>query len=360
MNDAPSSPLAAALLAWYAEHKRALPWRDHPDPYVVWISEVMLQQTQVATVMPYFARWMQRFPTVEALAAADEQEVLALWEGLGYYRRARALHRAAREIVARHGGNLPTDPKALQRLPGIGKYTARAIASLAFGRDVAVLDGNIKRVFARVAALETPIDTAAGEKALWELAESHLPPGRAADYNQALMDLGATVCTPRAPRCAVCPLDSFCKARQSGNPEAFPKKQRRQRQPHYTVVAAVIRRGGRVLIAQRPAEGLLGNLWEFPGGKVEQGETLEVALQREIREELAAEIAIEAPFGVYRHAYTHFRVTLHAFLARLEGSEPQAVQVQALRWVSPAALADFPMGKIDRQIARRCREACGG
>ena len=354
------SPLAAALLAWYAAHKRALPWRDHPDPYAVWVSEVMLQQTQVATVMPYFACWMQRFPTVEALAAADEQEVLALWEGLGYYRRARALHRAAREIVARHGGSLPADPSALQSLPGIGKYTAHAIASLAFGRDVAALDGNVRRVFARVAALETPIDTAAGEKALWALAESHLPPGRAADYNQALMDLGATVCTPRAPRCVACPLDSFCKARQNGNPEAFPKKQRRQRQPHYIVVAAVIRRGGRVLIAQRPAEELLGYLWEFPGGKVEQGETLEVALQREIREELAAEIAIEAPFGVYRHAYTHFRVTLHAFLARLEGSEPQAVQVQALRWVSPAALADFPMGKIDRQIARRCREACGG
>ena len=359
MSDA-LSPLAAALLAWYAAHQRALPWRNHPDPYAVWVSEVMLQQTQVATVMPYFAHWMQRFPTVEALAAADEQEVLALWEGLGYYRRARALHRAAQEIVARHGGSLPADPKALQRLPGIGKYTAHAIASLAFGRDVAVLDGNVKRVFARVAALETPIDTAAGERALWALAESHLPPGRAADYNQALMDLGATVCTPRAPRCAACPLDSFCKARQSGNPEAFPKKQRRQRQPHYTVVAAVIRRGGRVLIAQRPAEGLLGNLWEFPGGKVEQGETLETALQREIREELNVEIAIVAPFGVYRHAYTHFRVTLHAFLARLESGEPRAVQVQALRWVSPAALADFPMGKIDRQIARRCREACDG
>jgi len=348
------TPFASTLLTWYAAHARDLPWRGHPDPYAVWVSEVMLQQTQVATVKPYFARWMARFPTVEALAQADEQDILALWEGLGYYRRARALHRAAREVVAHYGGRLPDDPQTLQTLPGIGKYTAHALASLAFGRDVPVLDGNVKRVLARVFAVATPVDTAAGERALWVLAEAHLPRGKAADYNQALMDLGATVCTPRAPRCAVCPLETQCRARQSGNPEAFPKKRRRQRQPHYTVVAAVIRRAdGRVLIAQRPAEGLLGNLWEFPGGKVEQGETREQALKREIREELAVEIAVEAPFGVYRHAYTHFRVTLHAFLAQLECGTPRPLGVQAVRWVTPDALDAFPMGKIDRQIARR-------
>ncbi len=351
------SPFADALLAWYATHARDLPWRGHPDPYAVWVSEVMLQQTQVETVKPYFARWMARFPTVAALAQADEQDVLALWEGLGYYRRARALHRAAREVLARYGGRLPADPEALQTLPGIGKYTAHAIASLAFGRDVPVLDGNVKRVLARAFAVDTPVDTAAGERALWALAEAHLPRGKAADYNQALMDLGATVCTPRAPRCASCPLEALCRARQSGNPEAFPKKRRRQRQPHYTVVAAVIYRDdGRVLIAQRPAEGLLGNLWEFPGGKVEQGETLEAALKREILEELAVAIDVEAPFGVYRHAYTHFRVTLHAFLARLVRGEPQAVGVQAWRWVTRDALDAFPMGKIDRQIARRWQD----
>ncbi len=348
-----TSSFAAALLAWYAAHGRSLPWRGLRDPYAVWVSEVMLQQTQVATVAPYFRRWMARFPTVEALAAADEQEVLALWEGLGYYRRARALHRAAQEVVARHGGRLPADPQALQRLPGIGKYTARAVASLAFGRDVPVLDGNVRRVLARVFAVEAPADTAAGEKALWALAAEHLPPGRAADYNQALMDLGAMVCTPRAPRCAVCPLASFCRARAGGNPEAFPRKKRRRRPPHYTVAAAVIRREGRVLIAQRPAEGLLGSLWEFPGGKVEHGETPEAALRREIREELGTEIAVVAPFGRYRHAYTHFKVTLHAFLCRLTGPAPRPLQVQALRWVLPAELSDFPMGKIDRQIARR-------
>ncbi len=355
------SALAEALLAWYAQHARDLPWRGQDNPYAIWVSEVMLQQTQVATVRPYFARWMARFPTIEALAQADEQEVLALWEGLGYYRRARALHRAAREVVARFQGRLPTDPETLQTLPGIGKYTAHAIASLAFGRDVPALDGNVKRVLARVFALETPVDTAAGEKALWELAAAHLPPGRAAEYNQALMDLGATVCTPQQPRCAQCPLAPFCQARQQGDPLAFPKKRRRQPQPHYQVVAAVILKAdGRVLIAQRPPDGLLGNLWEFPGGKIEAGESQEAALQREIREELAAEIVVQAPFGVYRHAYTHFRVTLFAFLARLQRGEPRPVQVQALRWVLPAELDAFPMGKIDRQIARRLQAMSQG
>ncbi len=347
-----SSPLARRLLTWYAAHARPLPWRGHPDPYAVWVSEVMLQQTQVATVAPYFARWMARFPTVAALAAADEQEVLALWEGLGYYRRARALHRAAQEVVARYGGRLPADPARLQDLPGIGRYTAHAIASLAFGRDVPALDGNAKRVFARVFGVEEAVDTAAGEKRLWALAAEHLPQGQAAAYNQALMDLGATVCTPRAPRCASCPLRDLCRARRTGNPEAYPKKRRRAAVPHYTVVAAVIARQGLVLIAQRPPDGLLGNLWEFPGGKVENGETLEAALRREIREELAVEIAVGQAVGVYRHAYTHFKVTLHAFHARLRVGEPQPRQVQALRWVPPAALADFPMGKIDRQIAQ--------
>lgn len=348
--------LAARLLAWYAHHRREMPWRDHPDPYAVWVSEIMLQQTQVATVRPYFRRWMARFPTIERLATADEQEVLRLWEGLGYYRRARALHRAAREVVARFGGRLPADPAALQTLPGIGKYTAHAIASLAFGQDVPAVDGNVKRVLARVFALEAPVDTAAGERLVWQKAAEHLPPGKAAAYNQALMDLGATVCTSRAPRCARCPLEEMCAARRSGNPEGFPRLTHRRRPPHYTVVAAVIHREGKVLLAQRPPDGLLGGLWEFPGGKVEHGETLEEALRREIAEELGCEIAIEAPFGTYRHAYTHFRVTLHAFLCRLQAGEPRPVVPQAVRWASADELAAFPMGKIDRRIARRWQE----
>ncbi len=345
--------LAQKLLDWYARHARQLPWRGHPEAYAVWVSEIMLQQTRVETVIPYFERWMKRFPTVAHLAAASEQEVLALWEGLGYYSRARNLHKAARIVAAEYGGQLPREPASLRRLPGIGRYTAAAIASIAFGVDAATLDGNLKRVFARLFDVEEPADSPAGEKRLWALAEAHLPSGRAGDYNQALMDLGATICLPRAPRCLLCPLSELCQARAGGLQEARPVQTPKKEMPHYTVAAAVIRREGRVLLAKRPAGGLLGGLWEFPGGKVEPGESLPEALRREIGEELGAEIQVGAPFGVYRHAYTHFRITLHAFLCTLNGVEPRALQPEAIAWVDIPALIAYPMGKVDRLIARR-------
>jgi len=347
------TPLARKLLDWYAHNARQLPWRGHPDAYAVWVSEVMLQQTRVETVIPYFERWMARFPTLASLAAASEQEALALWEGLGYYSRARNLHKAARIVAAEQGGQLPRDPASLRRLPGIGRYTAAAIASIAFGMDTATLDGNLKRVFARLFNVEEAADSPAGEKRLWALAEEHLPPGRAGDYNQALMDLGATLCLPRAPRCPLCPLGELCQARALGLQEARPVQTPKKEIPHHTVTAAVIRRAGRVLLAKRPAGGLLGGLWEFPGGKVEPGESLPAALRREIREELAADIHVGEPFGVYRHAYTHFRITLHAFLCTLDGSEPRPLEAEEIAWVELPDLKHYPMGKVDRLIARK-------
>jgi A/G-specific adenine glycosylase len=354
--NAPS--LASALLDWYAQHARDLPWRGHrgytPHPYAVWVSEIMLQQTRVETVIPYFRRWMERFPTIAALASASQQEVLSLWEGLGYYSRARNLHRAAQVVVAEYGGELPRDLKALQKLPGIGRYTAGAIASIAFGLDAPALDGNIRRVLARVFNVAEPARSPQGERRLWELAAAHLPPGQAGDYNQALMDMGAMICTPRFPDCPQCPLNAMCEARRLGIQDLRPVLEPRRQTPHYTVTAAVIERDGQVLITQRPPQGLLGGLWEFPGGKQEQGESLPDCLRREIGEELAVQVEVGEPFGVYEHAYTHFRVTLHAFRCRLQnGREPEPVQVHDLRWVSRDELADYPMGKIDRQIAKR-------
>ncbi len=311
----------------------------------------MAQQTRLETVIPYYQRWLARFPTIQALAAAPQQEVLALWEGLGYYSRARNLHAAARQVVAEHGGQLPADPAALRRLPGIGRYTAGAIASLAFGRDEPVVDGNVKRVLSRVFDVSQPVDTAAGEQRIWDLAAEHLPPGHAADYNQALMDLGARVCLPRNPACGECPLQTQCRACALGNQSERPVTKPKAIIPHITVVAAVIRRNGRVLLAQRPAGGLLGGLWEFPGGKVEDGESLPAALQREIQEELAAAIEVGGELGVYQHAYSHYRVTLHAFECTLIEGTPRPLVAQALRWARPAELPDYPMGKLDRAIA---------
>ena len=313
----------------------------------------MLQQTRVETVIPYFKRWMERFPTLNALAQASQQEVLTAWEGLGYYSRARNLHTAAKIVVAQYGSQLPTDVRALQKLPGIGRYTAGAIASIAFGQDEPALDGNIRRVLARVFDLSEPASSPAGERQLWEYAAANLPAGQAGEYNQALMDLGAVICTPRAPDCPQCPLVDECQAYALGVQEERPVTAKKPVIPHHTVTAAVIQRDERVLIARRPANGLLGGMWEFPGGKVQPGEDLASCLQREICEELDVQIQVGARLGVYRHAYTHFRVTLHAFHCRLlNGSEPKPIQASALHWAAIEELADFPMGKIDRQISQ--------
>jgi A/G-specific adenine glycosylase len=348
-----TTQLTRQLLAWYDQNARRLPWRGERDPYRIWISEIMLQQTRIETVVPYYHRWLERFPTLRALAAASMHDVLQNWEGLGYYSRARNLHRAARMIVDKMGGRIPADREKLAQLPGIGRYTAGAIASIAFGLDEPALDGNIRRVLSRVFDIRVPARSKEGESLLWKIAADHLPFGRAGDYNQALMDLGAVICTPRTPDCPVCPLENLCEARRLGLQEERPVKQVRLAVPHYLVTAAVIQRDGLVLIARRPEKGLLGGMWEFPGGKVEPGEELPVSLHREIQEELAVEIMVGEHFGVYEHAYTHFRVTLHAFCCKILHGEPQAIEASDLRWATPAEMKDYPMGKIDRQIARR-------
>jgi len=346
------------LLTWYQENARELPWRSVQTPYRTWVSEIMLQQTQVDTVIPYFEKWMKRFPDIQSLAKAEAQEVLSLWEGLGYYSRARNLHRAAQIVVHDLKGTLPEHPKALQRLPGIGRYTAAAIASIAFSEDAAAVDGNIRRVLSRLFDVREPARSPEGEKILWQLAESNLPQGKAGVYNQALMDLGAVVCTPQDPDCEHCPIATHCQARALGVQTERPVKSPRKKIPHLTVTAAVIRRDGKVLIAQRPASGLLGGMWEFPGGTMEKEDAdLLACLKREIREELGVDLQIGAPFGTYQHAYTHFKISLHAFLCTLgDGGEPQNLESDALEWVALEALPRYPMGKVDRQIARRLME----
>ncbi len=349
------------LLDWYNKNARDLPWRSELTPYRTWVSEIMLQQTQVDTVIPYFERWMARFPNMRSLAEADEQEVLTLWEGLGYYSRARNLHQAAKQVVIEMDGKLPTSAEALKQLSGIGPYTAAAIASIAFGEDIAVVDGNIRRVFARLYNITVPARSAAGEKLIWQLAQENLPPGEASSYNQALMDLGATICTPKTPDCENCPISAGCQAFQLGIQEQRPVKLPRKKVPHLTVTAAVISRDGQVLLAKRPAGGLLGGLWEFPGGTKEDFDRdLSTCLQREIREELGVDVQVRERFGTYNHAYTHFKITLHAFHCHLnDGQEPQPLESDEVVWVSLPDLADYPMGKVDRLIANQLMSSGG-
>ena len=351
--------ISQPLLEWYAIYARKLPWRDHPDPYAIWISEIMLQQTRVETVIDYFNRWMQAFPNIETLANSSEQDVLKQWEGLGYYSRARNIHKAARILEHEYAGQLPADPHQLQKLPGIGRYTAAAITSIAFGMDQSALDGNIRRVLSRIFDIALPIRTPESEKLFWKLAEQNLPAGQAGDYNQALMDLGASICLPTRPKCLLCPLQQNCLAFKRGVQELRPVMPQKKPIPHYIVTAAIIQRDQQYLLAQRPSKGLLGGLWEFPGGKLEAGETLPAALEREIMEELGSKIAIGEHFGEYQHAYTHFRVTLHAFVCTLIAGEPQAIEATQLAWAPLEKLPEYPMGKIDRMIADQMRKKFG-
>lgn len=343
---------AAPLLAWYRRTGRSLPWRLDSKPYPIWISEIMLQQTRVETVLGYYSRWMERFPTLTSLAEADLEEVLRVWEGLGYYSRARNLHQAARLVESRWGGALPADAKSLRSLPGIGQYTAGAIASIAFGRDEPAVDGNAARVLARYFEVEEEIDTPGGRKRVWDLARRALPSGKASEFNQALMDLGARICTSRRPDCPNCPIRAGCKAARHARQTELPHRRPRRQRPEITVTAAVIERSGRLLIARRPLKGLLGGLWEFPGGKLEPGEGLKNCLKRELREEIGVSIQVGEELGKYRHAYTHYKVILHAFRCSLAVSaRPRSIGVADWRWVKASDLSRFPMGKIDRQIA---------
>lgn len=344
------------LSTWYRHNARSLPWRQTSDPYAIWISEIMLQQTRVETVIPYYHKWLQDFPTVEDLAAADEDRVLKAWEGLGYYSRARNLHQAARILVDRFQGQLPRDLKDLQSLPGIGRYTAGAIASIAFGIPAPILDGNLRRVLTRFFNIQSPLQTAETEKRLWKIASDLVPPLNPGDFNQALMELGALVCLPTSPNCADCPVGVDCLANQLGNQESLPVRKEKNPSPHYQVTAAVIEKSGQLLLAKRPPDGLLGGLWEFPGGKQEEGETLPQALRREIKEELNLEVEVGQALGTFQHAYTHYSVTLHAFRCREIQGDIQLNYHTDASWVEPGNLDSYPMGKLDRMIAEQLQD----
>ena len=341
--------LSSRLLHWYDKNKRILPWRLRGlSPYAVWVSEIMLQQTRVETVITYYEKWLRLFPTVQALANASEHDVLNAWEGLGYYSRARNFHKAAKLVVEKYNGELPRDLDELRKLPGVGRYTVGALASIVFSLDEPALDGNLKRVYARLFDVSESIDSTEGEKILWQLAKDNLPKGKAADFNQALMDLGAVICVPKNPRCLICPVMKECQACANGTQDLRPVKKIKKAVPQYVHAAGVIIKQEMVLLAQRPSAGLLGGMWEFPNGRVDQNPAQELAkvLKAGYNLRLGAKRKIQE-FGKFQHAYTHFKVTVHAFLCEL-ASIPKA---ENLKWVMLQDLADYPMGKIDRQIA---------
>jgi len=349
-------PIFTELTSWYRENARDLPWRRTSDPYAIWVSEIMLQQTRVETVIPYYQRWMIELPTLQALVSADQDHVLKLWEGLGYYSRALNLHKAATLIVKNFNGNLPEDVKSLKSLPGIGRYTAGAISSIAFNNRAPILDGNIKRVFSRLFNISTPLKTSETEEELWQIAENLIPTNSPGEFNQALMELGALVCIPKNPDCICCPLQKDCLANQYKLQDDLPVRMKKSHQPHLQVTAAVIKKDDQVLLAKRPSKGLLGGMWEFPGGKQEENETLPETLEREIKEELDAIIQVGEHLGTYQHAYTHYKVTLHAYECRLVSEQMKMNYHTDLIWAPLETLQSYPMGKLDRIIAKQLQD----
>ena len=352
----PDSSVAHLLLDWFVANQRDLPWRKNRTPYRIWVSEIMLQQTQVNTVIPYFEAFIRRFPTLANLAAASQDEVLKAWEGLGYYARARNMHRAAGQVVTRHAGEVPRDLESLRALPGIGDYVAGMIASLAFGLDTPALDANGYRVLARLCAEQRPVDGSAVRRQLRDVARAMLPAGSAGEFNEALIELGALVCTPRKPACETCPLADRCQAFAQGLQQTIPVRRPRRVPPHRDVTAAVIWNGEKVLISQRMADSMLGGLWEFPGGKCEAGETHQVCLQREILEELAVHIDVGEHLISFDHAYSHLHITLHAFHCRPLDGPPQAIEVADWQWVAPDELSAYPLSVADQRIAQALLE----
>jgi len=335
------------LLGWYRDNHRQLPWRETKDPYAIWVSEVMLQQTQVSTVVPYYDRFMARFPTMMDLAGADQEQILKLWEGLGYYARARNLHKASQVVVDQFDGQVPADEKLFKSLPGVGDYIAAAVLSIAFGLSLAVVDGNVKRVLSRLCTMDAPVNHSSSHKQFQAVADRLLERSQPAVFNQAVMELGALVCTPGTPRCTGCPLVRHCRALENDSIAHYPRRIKTKPVPTHHIAVGVVEKEDRLLITRRKPEGLLGGLWEFPGGKVENNETGPAACIREIKEETGLEVTISSHLTRIKHAYTHFKIEMDVYLCRYVAGQVELAGPVDHRWIRPSEIDDYPFPKAN-------------
>ena len=347
------------LLTWYDHNHRNLPWRETNDPYAVWVSEVMLQQTQVKTVIPYYRRFLDTFPTIQDLAASDLQTVLKMWEGLGYYSRARNMHRTAVTVVQKHHGSFPDTWKHIRGLPGIGDYIAAAILSIVFNKCYAVVDGNVKRVLARLFRVGTPVNQASANKMFKKHADRLLYKPDPGKYNQAMMELGALICTPYSPLCGTCPIQPACKAYQSSTVDIYPRRVKSKQIPLYNIAIGVVLKNNRLLITPRRHDGPMGGLCEFPGGKIKKGETASTACIREIKEETGLTIAVHQYLTQVKHAYTHFKIVVDVFICdHVSGIVTLNGPVDH-RWITLEQIDDYPFPKANHKFIPNLKEKLG-
>ncbi len=345
--------IQTSLLNWFDHNKRKLPWRENYQAYHVWISEIMLQQTQMDRVVDYYERWMKRFPDIQSIASAEEEEILHLWEGLGYYTRARNIYKSAK-ILSTNFGKIPADYNKLLQLPGIGKYTAGAIMSIAFNKNFAIIDANVERVFSRLFNIDAPVKDTQTRQFITQKAEAFLPDGNARMFNQALMEFGALVCSPVRPSCHRCPVNDECISRALDIVDERPVPGKSTEIIHIKMSSGVLRHKGKVFIQKRPENGVWANLWEFPGGRIEKGETPKQALVREFKEETEFDIELVEKIKIIKHSYTRYRVVLHCFLCSLISCReiPVLHEAQRYEWVVPAALNEFAFPSPHRQLIR--------
>lgn len=330
------------LLDWFKQNQRKLPWRGTKNPYHIWVAEVMLQQTQVKKVLEYYQPFIEQFPDVQTLAKANLQQVLKAWEGLGYYARARNLHLAAQIIVTEYGGMIPEEYNEFKKLPGVGEYIAAAVLSQSFDAPHAVVDGNVKRVLSRLLLIDKPVNLASSQKIFKDQADGLLDRQKPGDFNQAMMELGAIVCRPKNPKCESCPIALYCEAYQSNQQAKYPVAIRAKATPEYHIAVGIIHKENHILIIQRKTNGLLGGLWEFPGGRVRPGENAEQACCRNIKEKLNLEVAVTGQLTSIHHAYTHFKIRMAVFDCRLKSGTVSLNGPADFRWIAVAEIDQFP------------------
>jgi len=339
-----------SLETWYMKNARAMPWRKNPSPYFTWVSEVMLQQTQVDTVIPYFHRFIENFPTIQALADAPLQNVLKCWEGLGYYSRARNFHKAASVVTKTLDGVIPSRFEDLCKLPGLGPYCSAAIASISFGEAVPVVDGNVLRVFTRFWGIDTDIRQPSVRKDIFAKLTPFIKKANPSYFNQAIMELGATVCRPQKADCNDCPLTTDCYSYLNDCVADFPVKSKAKPVPHYEIGVGVIWKDDKILIAKRKETQMLGGLWEFPGGKRKKGESLSQTVLREIKEETGLTVTLASPYCTVNHAYTHFKITLTAFRCDYVSGQAKPKSSDEIKWILVDEFDDFPFPTANKKV----------
>ena len=347
--------IAQPLTDWFLANPRSYPWRQNTTPYHIWISEVMLQQTQVKTVIPYYNKWFKIFPNVQSLSNSDLETVLKLWEGLGYYSRAKNIYLSSKIVVEQFNNKIPNTYKKITSLPGIGIYIAGAILSIAYNNPIPAIDGNVKRVFSRI--FEFNFLNTADIKRLHQILSNILLLTQPKYFNQAIMDLGRYICTPKKPTCHICPINSSCISYQNNTVNKFPTKPKKLKRPHYNVAVGIVYKQNKLLITKRPTNILLGGLWEFPGGKIKKGETIKECIKRELYEEVGIQVEPMRYITTIKHQYSHFTVTIGAYLCEHLHGKPKPIECVDFKWINYNQIKEFPFPKANHKLFQFIKES---